>query len=52
MNSVMEIGDHISFIYQGKKWWEGNRHDILKTDNEELCDFVYASRIMEKFRKL
>jgi len=52
MNSVMEIGDHISFIYKGKKWWEGDRYEILKTDNKELCDFVYASRIMEKFRKL
>ena len=52
MNSVMETGDHISFIYKGKKWWEGNRHEILKTDNKELCDFVYASRIMQKFRNL
>ncbi|MCO6499695.1 MAG: ATP-binding cassette domain-containing protein [Vicingus serpentipes] len=52
MNSVMEAGDHISFIYQGRKWWEGDRHEILKTDNPELCDFVYASRIMQKFRKL
>lgn len=52
MNSVMETGDNISFIYQGRKWWEGNRHEILKTDNIELCDFVYASRIMKKFRKI
>jgi len=52
MNSVMETGDHISFIYQGKKWWEGDKHEILKTDNKELCDFVYASKIMQKFRKL
>lgn len=52
MNSVMEIGDHISFIHQGRKWWEGNKNDILKTDNEELCDFVYASKIMRKFKNL
>jgi phospholipid/cholesterol/gamma-HCH transport system ATP-binding protein len=52
MNSVMETGDHISFIYKGRKWWEGDRYEILKTDNKELCDFVYASHIMEKFRKL
>jgi len=52
MNSVMETGDNISFIYQGKKWWEGNKHEILKTDNKELCDFVYASRIMQKFRNI
>jgi phospholipid/cholesterol/gamma-HCH transport system ATP-binding protein len=52
MNSVMETGDHITFIHNGEKWWEGNKHEILKTDNKELCDFVYASSIMAKFRDL
>ena len=52
MNSVMETGDNITYIYKGKKWWEGNKHEILKTDNKELCDFVYASRIMQKFRNI
>jgi phospholipid/cholesterol/gamma-HCH transport system ATP-binding protein len=52
MNSVMETGDNISFIYNGRKWWEGNKHEILKTDNKELCDFVYASKIMQKFKNL
>lgn len=52
MNSVMETGDHITFIHQGEKWWEGDKHSILKTDNKELCDFVYASSIMAKFRDL
>jgi phospholipid/cholesterol/gamma-HCH transport system ATP-binding protein len=52
MNSVMETGDNISFIYNGEKWWEGNKHEILKTENKELCDFVYASRIMQKFRNI
>ena len=52
MNSVMETGDNISFIYKGRKWWEGNKHEILKTDNKELCEFVYASKIMQKFRRL
>ncbi len=52
MNSVMETGDNITFIYKGRKWWEGNKHEILKTDNEELCEFVYSSKIMQKFRSL
>jgi phospholipid/cholesterol/gamma-HCH transport system ATP-binding protein len=52
MNSVMETGDNITFIYKGKKWWEGNKHEILKTDNKELCEFVYSSKIMQKFRSL
>jgi phospholipid/cholesterol/gamma-HCH transport system ATP-binding protein len=33
MNSVMEVGDHILFINQGKNWWEGTNKDIIKTDN-------------------
>lgn len=50
MNSVMEIGDHIIFIYQGKKWWEGNKKDVFKTDNKELNDFVFASEMAKKIR--
>lgn len=50
MNSVMETGENIMFLHQGKKWWEGNNVEILKTENKELCDFVYASRIMQKFK--
>jgi phospholipid/cholesterol/gamma-HCH transport system ATP-binding protein len=52
MNSVMETGENINFIYKGKNWWNGNKEDILKTDNEELNDFVYSSKIMQKFRNL
>lgn len=50
MNSVMETGENIVFLHQGKKWWEGDKVEILKTDNKELCDFVYASKIMQKFK--
>jgi phospholipid/cholesterol/gamma-HCH transport system ATP-binding protein len=50
MNSVMEVGDKILFIYQGQKWWEGDKNDILKSDNSELNEFVFASEIMKKFR--
>lgn len=50
MNSVMEIGDHIIFINQGKKWWQGNRQEIISTDNEEVVKFVYASKFMQNLR--
>ena len=50
MNSVMEIGDKILYIYKGEKWWEGNKEEILKTDNKELNDFVFASNLMKKFK--
>ena len=46
MNSVMEIGDKIIFLSKGKKWWEGTNHDIVSTDNEELKNFIFASRLM------
>ena len=50
MNSVIEIGDTISFIYKGEKWWEGNKKEILKTENKELNDFVYASKFMKTIK--
>lgn len=46
MNSVMGIGDHIIFLHNGQKWWEGSNHEIAHTDNKELNDFVFASKFM------
>jgi len=46
MNSVMGIGDHILFLHDGKKWWEGTNKEIAHTDNKELNDFVFASKFM------
>lgn len=48
MNSVMEIGEKIVFIYEGNKWWEGSKDDILQTDNKELNDFVFASAMAKR----
>lgn len=50
MNSVMEIGDTIIYIYQGQKWWEGTKDDILDSDNKELADFIFASAMAKKVR--
>ncbi|QQL49173.1 ABC transporter ATP-binding protein [Mucilaginibacter ginkgonis] len=47
MNSVMGIGDHIIFLHQGKKWWEGTNKEIAHTDNQELNDFVFASKFTQ-----
>ena len=47
MNSVMGIGDHIIFLHNGQKWWEGTNHEIAHTDNKELNDFVFASKFMQ-----
>jgi phospholipid/cholesterol/gamma-HCH transport system ATP-binding protein len=51
MNSVMGIGDHIIFLYNGQKWWEGTNKDIAHTDNKELNNFVFASPFMKAARE-
>ncbi|HBF88070.1 MAG TPA: ABC transporter ATP-binding protein [Bacteroidales bacterium] len=51
MNSVMEIGDKVIYIYHGNKWWEGSKEDILVSENTELNDFVFASELVKKIRR-
>ncbi len=52
MNSVMEIGENVMFIYKGKNWWTGTKNEILNTTNKELFDFVFASEFIKKvYRK-
>ncbi len=51
MNSVMEIGENIMYIYKGKKWWEGNKSQILNTDNPELNNFVFASDLFKAIKE-
>jgi len=51
MNSVMEIGDNIAFIYEGKVWWKGNKEDLMTSDNQELNDFVFASELFKRVRR-
>lgn len=50
MNSVMQIGDSIIFIYKGKKYWEGNKDSIFKSDNKVLNEFVFASEFLKNAR--
>jgi phospholipid/cholesterol/gamma-HCH transport system ATP-binding protein len=50
MNSVIEIGEHIMFIYKGQKYWEGSKEEILRTENQELCNFVYATKFMKELK--
>ena len=50
MNSVLEIGEKIYFIYLGKIWWQGDKHDILYTDNPQLQEFVFTSELTKRLR--
>jgi phospholipid/cholesterol/gamma-HCH transport system ATP-binding protein len=52
MNSVMEIGEKIVFLLNGKKAWEGSKKDIFNTDNEAVSNFVYSSDLFKKVRKI
>jgi phospholipid/cholesterol/gamma-HCH transport system ATP-binding protein len=51
MNSVMGIGEHIIFIYQGKKEWEGNKDMVISSNNERLNDLVFASDLFKKVKQ-
>lgn len=50
MNSVMGIGDYIMFLYKGQKFWEGSNEEMLRSDVQELNDFVFASPLMKAAR--
>jgi len=50
MNSVLEIGDKVTFIYEGCIEWEGTKNDILHAHNKHLDDFVFASELGKKIK--
>jgi len=52
MNSVLEIGEHISFIYKGDIIWDGTNKEIMDAQTTELTDFVYASSFMKELKKM
>ena len=51
MNSVMQIGDNIAFIYNGKIWWEGNKEELIHSENKELDEFVFASKLFKRLKR-
>ncbi len=48
MNSVMEIGENICLLHQGQLAWQGNKDEVLQSDNEELHNFIFASPFLQK----
>ncbi|MBN3035422.1 MAG: ABC transporter ATP-binding protein [Bacteroidales bacterium] len=50
MNSVIRIGDKVFFINDGRLWWEGDKHQVLYSDNEELNDFVFATELTRRLK--
>lgn len=52
MNSVMEIGDHIVYLHQGRKQWEGTNKDIIFCKDELLNNFIFASEFLQDAKQM
>lgn len=52
MNSVMEIGDHIVYLHQGRKQWEGTNKDIIFSKDELLNKFIFASEFLQDAKEM
>ena len=51
MNSVMEIGDNIALLHEGKLAWKGNKKEVLTSDSQVLQDFIFASPFLQRLRR-
>ena len=52
MNSVMEVGDYILYMYQGKKEWEGTNKQIIFSKNKRLNEFIFASEFLKDAKEM
>ena len=50
MNSVMEVGDNICFLHEGRLEWSGNKDEVLESDNSNLQSFIFASPFLKRLR--
>lgn len=51
MNSVMEIGENICFLHEGRLEWSGHKDQVLGSENENLQSFIFASPFLQRLRK-
>jgi len=52
MNSVMEMGENILYLYEGKKEWTGNKKDIIFSKNKLLNEFIFASEFLQDAKSM
>lgn len=52
MNTVMESGDNILYMYKGRKQWQGSSKDIIFSDDKLLNDFIFASEFLRKAKEM
>ena len=50
MNSVLNIGDNIAFIYNGKLWWEGTKNSVMNSNNPELDEFIFSTELTKRIK--
>jgi len=50
MNSVMEIGENIALLHEGRLEWKGSKEEVLKSGNELLHNFIFASPFLQKLK--
>lgn len=50
MNSVMDIGENIIFLYNGRKEWQGTKDDVMTSENKQLNNFIFASDLFRKVK--
>ena len=51
MNSMMEIGEQIMFLYKGKKLWEGTSATLTHSSVDELNEFINANKLIREMEK-
>lgn len=51
MNSVLNIGDKIAFLYKGSLWWEGDKDEVLDSGNKELDEFIFATELTKRIKQ-
>ena len=51
MNSMLEIGEQIMFLYQGKKLWEGTSATLTHSGVDELNEFINANKLIREMEK-
>ncbi|MBR4535820.1 MAG: ATP-binding cassette domain-containing protein [Bacteroidales bacterium] len=52
LNSVITIGETISYIYEGNLAWVGNMNNVLTSDNKLLNEFIYAQPLTQRIRQV
>ena len=51
MNSVMGIGDNIVLLKDGHLVWQGDKSEVLESDEQVLQEFIFASPFLRRLRE-